>query len=138
MTIAQNRPGHVERSGKARGLKDGAMAGAVEHFDSEIRMHYQLITGAEAIKKCESFAVTAHHDVLSVVDEIVRGVIRERVGAPAERGFAFEQRDAEAGVSKSDSGAQAGHAAAYDDDIPPLDSHSVSRRGRVAHPPMRG
>jgi hypothetical protein len=114
------------------------MAGGVEHFDSEIGMDYQLVTGAEAIKKGESFAVTAHHDVLSVVDEIVSGVIREGVGAPTKGGLAFEQCDTEARIREGDPSAQAGQAATYDDDIPPLDRHRISRRGRVAHLPMHG
>ncbi len=48
------------------------------------------------VEEVQRLAVTAHQDVLSVVDEIAGLGIRERVGASAERGLAFEQCDAEA------------------------------------------
>jgi hypothetical protein len=115
------------------------MTGAVEHFDSKIGMDNQAITGAEAIEKGEGFAVTAHHDVLSVIDKIAGRVISEGAGAPTEGGLALEQRNSEARIREGNPRAQASDTATYDDDIPPLYCHRLAAeaeacaRPRAAH-----
>src|SRR5256885_9095055 len=80
-------------------------------------MNDQFFAGAEFVEKIQGFMVTAHQDVLPIIDKVSAVSIRKRVGAPAEGRFSFEQCDAESALGERNRGTQAGEATANYNDV---------------------
>src|SRR5437899_6765549 len=94
-----------------------APAGAVEHLDIKITMHNQAIAGAELAEEVERLMITAHQDMLAIIDEILAFGIGKGIGAAAEDRLTFQQRDAKAALGERHPGAQTSEATANDNDV---------------------
>src|SRR5215510_1387129 len=55
--------------------------------------------------------ITAHHQMLSVINGVAGGLIRERIGSAAQKRTAFKQQDPSSRLSQIDGGGEAGEAA---------------------------
>ena len=84
MAIAQNGPGHVQRSGQAGSFEDGAASRPVEHLNRQVGVHDKLIARAEAVKEVEGRPIATHQDVLAIIDEIAGIGVVKGIGASAE------------------------------------------------------
>src|SRR5262245_669323 len=55
--------------------------------------------------------ITAHHQMLSVINGVAGGLIRERIGPAAQKRTAFKQQDPPSRLSQINGGGEAGEAA---------------------------
>src|SRR5215467_6605107 len=55
--------------------------------------------------------ITAHHQMLSVINRVAGGLIRERIGSTAQKRTAFKQQDPPSRLSQIGGGGEAGEAA---------------------------
>ena len=96
-------------------------------------MENQAIARADSVEEPERLVVAAHQDVLPVIDEVARVVVRERIGAPAQGRLALEYGDSKSLLGERGSGGQSGEAAADYDDVLCFDRHLA----QFAPPPSR-
>ncbi len=122
----------MQGPGQTRGFEHRASSRAREHFDFQIRVEDELVGGADPLEKIQRLAVTAHQHVLAVVDEVAGVGIGKRIRAAAERGLAFEHRDAKALLRERDPCAQSREAAADHDCIFAARDCHLSRAAREA------
>ena len=105
------------------------MAAAIDHRHLQPALPAHAIGGADAIEKRERLDVTAHQDVLAVVDALAGHGIGESRGAPAKTRARFEDEHARAGFGERGGGGKAGAPAANHDRV---HRHSGPRRTRQA------
>src|SRR5271155_1267824 len=113
----------MKRSRQRRGPEVRAAAGAGEHFYCEIAGKDELVARADPIQEIEGLAITAHQDVLTVIDEVAGFRIGERVGTSPERRFALEQGDTKTKRTKGNSRRQTGESATDHDDVTGFNRH---------------
>jgi hypothetical protein len=76
----------------------------------------QAIKASDLLQEGNGLMVTAHEEVLAVIDRVTRLCVNERIRAPAEVLATFEQQDAKARLAQADPRRKPAEPASYDDD----------------------
>ena len=89
----------------------------IDHVDVQLGLHVHVACGADAAEKRERLVIAAEEHVLAVVHALAGGRIGERGRPAAERRPRLEHEHADAALGQRRGGAEAGEAAADDDDV---------------------
>ena len=93
------------------------MSALVDHGQCQPGLPSHSIACADPREQLQCVVVTAHQDVLAVVDTLAGSGIGEGGGAAAKSGSCFKQQHLRAGLCQRRGCAESGHAAADDDDV---------------------
>jgi len=93
------------------------MAATIDHRQLEPALPAHAIGGADAIEKRQRLGVTAHQDVLAIVDALAGCGVGECRRSAAETRPRFEDEHAGAGFDQRGGGGEAGASAADDDGV---------------------
>ena len=93
------------------------MPPSIDHRQLQPALPAHAICGANAIEKRQRLDITAHQDVLAVVDTLACLGVGEGRGSAAKARARFEDDDARAGFDKRGGGSKAGASAANHDRV---------------------
>src|SRR5205085_8004833 len=78
--------------GQSRAFKGCVTLLTIQEINPRARLKSQAVETANLLEEGDRLPVTAHEEVLAVIDDIAGLLIDERVGAPAEMPAPFQQR----------------------------------------------
>src|SRR6185503_15749271 len=107
----------IEGARQRRHRQPRSAAGAIDHRHRQPRLQLDVAGGADVAEERECLDVAADENVLAVVDQLAGVAVGERGGAPAEAGLRLEHQHVRAVFRQAGGCAQAGEAAADDDDV---------------------
>src|SRR5262245_56917035 len=105
----------MQRRGQRRTFEARAGYRAVGSFMKEVHLRvglkFEFVERADLLKKPERPMITAHHQMLSVINRVAGDLIGERIGPAAKKRTAFKQQGSRSRLSQIDGGGEAGKAA---------------------------
>lgn len=86
MSQSQDAECHAKLAGNRRCIKQVLPAPCIDKSNTQRSLSLEKISGAECLQHMQHLSVAPHHDVLSVVNDGVRGSVRERSGTSTNVG----------------------------------------------------
>src|SRR3954451_3529779 len=108
----------MQGRGQARAFERRVAVLAIQKINPQAILKGQPVEAADLFQEGNRLLITAHEQVLAVIDDIAGLLIDERVSATAEMAAPFEQGHRRAALAQLNARRKAGKSAADDDDLP--------------------
>src|SRR5262245_66595762 len=97
-------------------MRYGTIGLFLKEINPRVGLEFEFVERTDLLQKPKRPMITAHHQMLAVINRVPSGFIRERIGASAKERAALEQQNSPPRLSQINRGGEPGEAATQNQD----------------------